>query len=159
MYVSFVLDVYTRMIVCWQVSTRLYTDLALDSLRMGNWRRQRAGQDRAGLTHHSNRGVQYRAVRYADRLDECDAVGSVGSKSDSHDNAIAEALNSLYMAEIARNRDPWQSINNLQIATAEWVDWWNERRLHGELDQRPPAEVEAAYWAARQPSHVPSETN
>lgn len=149
-YVSFVLDVYSRMIVGWQVSTRLYTDLALDALRMGIWRRQRQGRDLAGLIHHSDRGVQYRAIRYADRLAECDAVASVGSKGDSYDNAMAEALNSLYKAELVRNLGPWQSINDLEIATAEWVDWFNERRLHGELDQRPPAEVEATYWAEHQ---------
>lgn len=150
-YVAFVTDVYSRMIVGWQVSTRLYTDLALDALRMGIWRRQRQGHDLAGLTHHSDRGVQYRAIRYTDRLAECDAVASVGSKGDSYDNAMAEALNSLYKAELVRNLGPWQSINDLEIATAEWVDWFNERRLHGELDQRPPAEVEAAYWEIRQP--------
>lgn len=84
-YVAFVLDVYSRMIVGWQVSTRLYTDLALDALSMGIWRREHAGQDLTGLTHHSDRGVQYRAIRYAERLDECDAVASVGSKGDSYD--------------------------------------------------------------------------
>lgn len=150
-YVAFVLDVYSRMIVGWQVSTRLYTDLALDALRMGVWRRERAGQDLTGLIHHSDRGVQYRAIRYADRLAECDAVASVGSKGDSYDNAMAEALNSLYKAELVRNLGPWESINDLEYATAEWVDWWNERRLHGELGHVPPAEVEAAYWAARMP--------
>ena len=72
---------------------------------------------------------------------------------------MAEALNSLYKAELVRNLGPWQSINDLEIATAEWVDWWNERRLHGELDQRPPAEVETAYWASCQPSLALSETN
>lgn len=133
-HVAFVLDVYSRVIVGWQVSTRLYTDLALDALRMGNRRRQRAGQDIAGLTHHSDRGAQYRAIRYADRLAECDAVASVGSKGDSCDNAMAEALNSLYKPELVRNRGPWQSIYDLEIATAEWVDWWNKGRLHGELD-------------------------
>lgn len=150
-YVAFVLDVYSRMIVGWQVSTRLYTDLALDALRMGIWRREHAGHDLAGLTHHSDRGVQYRAIRYAERLAECDAVASVGSKGDSFDNAMAEALNSLYKAELIRNRGPWVSINDVEIATAEWVDWYNERRLHGELSHLPPAEVEAAYWAANQP--------
>lgn len=147
-YVAFVLDVYSRMIVGWQVSTRLYTDLALDALSMGIWRREHAGQDLTGLTHHSDRGVQYRAIRYAERLDECDAVASVGSKGDSYDNAMAEALNSLYKAELIRNRGPWSSINDVEIATAEWVDWYNERRLHGELGHVPPAEHEAAYWAA-----------
>jgi transposase InsO family protein len=82
------------MIVGWQVSTSLRTDLALDALDMGLWARQRAGQDVTGLTHHSDRGVQYRAIRYTERLAEAEAVASVGSKGDSYDNAMAEALNS-----------------------------------------------------------------
>lgn len=147
LYVAFVLEVYSRMIVGWQVSTRLYTDLALDALNMGIWRREHAGQDLTGLTHHSDRGVQYRAIRYAERLAESDAVASVGSKGDSYDNAMAEALNSLYKAELIRNRGPWVGINDVEFATAEWVDWYNERRLHGELGHVPPAEFEAAYWA------------
>lgn len=144
-YTAFVLDVYSRMIVGWQVSTRLYTDLALDALRMGIWRRERAGCDLAGLKHHSDRGVEYRAIRYTERLEECAAVASVGSKGDSYDNAMAEALNSLYKAELIRNRGPWAGITDVEIATAEWVDWYNERRLHGELDYVTPAECEAAY--------------
>lgn len=157
-YVAFVTDVYARYIVGWQCSTRLYTDLALDALRMGIWRRTRQGQDLAGLTHHSDRGVQYRAVRYADRLSECDAVASVGSKGDSYDNAMAEAVNSLYKSELVRNLGPWESINDLEIATAEYVDWFNERRLHGELGQVPPSEIEAAYRAAHDSQPVTTES-
>lgn len=93
-------------------------------------------------------GVQYRAIRYAERLAESDGVASVGSKGDSYNNAMAEALNSLYKAELIRNRGPWVGINDVEFATAEWVDWYNERRLHGELGHIPPAEQEAAYWAA-----------
>ncbi|MBS4753238.1 IS3 family transposase [Nocardioides sp. zg-ZUI104] len=91
-YVAFVLDVFSRMIVGWQVSTSLRTDLALDALDMGLWTRQRAGQDVTGLVHHSDRGVQYRAIRYTERLAEAEAVASVGSRGDSYDNAMAEAL-------------------------------------------------------------------
>jgi len=146
-YTAFVLDVYSRMIVGWQVSTRLYTDLALDALRMGIWRRERAGYDLTGLKHHSDRGVQYRAIRYTERLEECAAVASVGSTGDSYDNAMAEALNSLYKAELIRNHGPWTGITDVEIATAEWVDWYNERRLHGELDHVTPAEFEAGHLA------------
>ena len=92
-YVAFVLDVFSRMVVGWQVSTSLRTDLALDAPDMGLWARQRSGQDVTGLVHHSDRGVQYRAIRYTERLAEADAVASVGSKGDSYDNAMAEALN------------------------------------------------------------------
>ena len=102
-YVAFVLDVFSRMIVGWQVSTSLRTDLALDALDMGLWNRQRAGRDVTGLVHHSDRGVQYRAIRYTERLAEAEAVASVGSKADSYDNAMAEALNSLFKAECIRN--------------------------------------------------------
>lgn len=146
-YVAFVIDVYSRLVVGWQVSTRLYTDLAIDALAMGIWQRQRAGDDLSGLKHHSDRGVQYRAVRYAERLAECEAVASVGSKGDSYDNAMAEAFNSLYKAELIRNHGPWQSINDVEIATAEYIDWFNQRRLHGEIGHVPPAEFEAIYRA------------
>ena len=146
-YVAFVTDVFSRLVVGWQVSTRLYTDLALDALKMGIWRRQHAGDDLTGLIHHSDRGVQYRAIRYAERLAECDAVASVGSMGDSYDNAMAEALNSLYKAELIRNRGPWTAINDVEIATADYIDWFNNRRLHGEIGHVPPAELEAAYRA------------
>ena len=102
-YCAFILDVFSRMVVGWQVSTSLRTDLALDALDMGLWARQRAGQDVAGLTHHWDRGVQYRAIRYTERLAEAEAVASVGSKGDSYDNAMAEAFNSLFKAECIRN--------------------------------------------------------
>lgn len=152
-YVAFVLDVYSRMIVGWQVATSLYTELALDALQMGIWRRERTGQDLTGLVHHSDRGVQYRAIRYTQRLAEAEAVASVGSKGDSFDNAMAEALNSLFKAELVRGPKrrrigPWRGIDDLEIGTAEWVDWYNQRRLHGVLGHVPPAEYEAAYWAA-----------
>ena len=95
-YVAFVTDVFSRRIVGRQTSTSLYTDLALDALQMAVWQRKRAGADLTGLIHHSDRGVQYRAIRYGAALAEADAVASLGSKADSYDNAMAEALNSLY---------------------------------------------------------------
>jgi putative transposase len=151
-YVAFVLDVFSRMIVGWQVSTSLRTDLALDALDMGLWSRQRAGQDVTGLVHHSDRGVQYRAIRYTERLAEAEAVASVGSRGDSYDNAMAEALNSLFKAECIRNpvmrpKGGWKSVGDVEIAVAEYVDWFNHRRLHGELGLVPPAEFEASHWA------------
>jgi putative transposase len=144
-YAAFVLDVFSRRIVGWQVSTSLYTELALDALQMGIWARTKDGADLAGLVHHSDRGVQYRAIRYTERLAEAEAVASVGSRGDSYDNAMAEALNSLFKAELIRNRGPWRDINHLEVAVAEWVDWYNHRRLHGELGHVPPAEYEAAH--------------
>lgn len=141
-YAAFVLDVYSRMIVGWQVATSLYTDLALDALKMATWRRHAAGADLTGLVHHSDRGVQYRAIRYTQRLSEAGAVASVGSKGDSYDNAMAEAFNSLYKAELVRNRGPWRGLDDLEMATVEYIDWYNNRRLHGELGHIPPAEHE-----------------
>ena len=104
-YAAFVLDVFSRRIVGWQVATSLYTELALDALEMGIWSRTEDGADLAGLAHHSDRGVQG------------------GFKGDSYDNAMAEALNSLFKAELVRNKGPWRDIDHLEIAVAEWVDW------------------------------------
>lgn len=145
-YAAFVLDVFSRRIVGWQLSTSLHTDLALDALEMGIWTRRRAGRDLSQLIHHSDRGVQYRAVRYTDRLNEAEAVASVGSKGDSYDNAMAEALNSLFKAELVRNLGPWRGIDDLEIAVAEYTDWYNHRRLHGEIGHIPPVEAENNFY-------------
>jgi putative transposase len=144
-YAAFVLDVFSRLIIGWQVATSLYTDLALDALQMAIWRRHAAGADLTGLVHHSDRGVQYRAIRYTQRLADTGAVASVGSKGDSYDNAMAEAFNSLYKAELVRNKGPWRGIDDLELATVEYIDWYNNRRLHGELGHLPPAEYEALH--------------
>ena len=159
-YAAFVLDVFSRMIVGWQVSTSLRTDLALDALDMGLWNRQRAGRDVTGLVHHSDRGVQYRAIRYTERLAEAEAVASVGSRGDSYDNAMAEALNSLFKAECIRNpimrpKGGWKNVTDVEIAVAEYVDWFNHRRLHGEIGLVPPAEFEANHWVGVTPEHYP----
>jgi putative transposase len=150
-YAAFVIDVFSRMVVGWQVATSLYTDLALDALEMGIWRRRHTGDDLAGLTHHSDRGVQYRALRYTERLEQEAAVASVGSRGDSYDNALAEAFNSLFKAELIRNKGPWTGINDVEIAVAEYIDWFNQRRLHGELGHVPPAEYEALHAAEPDP--------
>ncbi|WP_246477691.1 IS3 family transposase [Actinokineospora xionganensis] len=141
-YAAFVLDVFSRRVVGWQVSTSLRTDLALDALEMGLWTRARAGQDTSELIHHSDRGVQYLAVRYTQRLAESGAVASVGSKGDSYDNTLAEAFNSIFKAELIRNKGPWRGVDDVEIAVAEYIDWYNHRRLHGELGLIPPVEYE-----------------
>jgi putative transposase len=148
-YAAFVLDVHSRLIVGWQVSTSLYTDLALDALKMAIWRRENQGTDLRKLVHHSDRGVQYRAIRYSQRLAEAGAVASVGSKGDSYDNAMAEAFNSLFKAELVRNKGPWRGLDDLEMATVEYIDWYNNRRLHGELGHVPPAEHEALHAMTR----------
>lgn len=132
--------------VGWQLSTSLRTDLALDTREMGIWTRRREGRDLSGLTHHSDRGVQYVAVRYTQRLAETGAVASVGTTGDSYDNALAEAFNSLFKAELVRNKGPWKGIDDLEIATAEYIDWFNHRRLHGEIGLIPPAEHETNHY-------------
>lgn len=144
-YAAFVIDVFSRRVVGWQLSTSLRTDLALDALEMGLWTRRRDGADTAALVHHSDRGVQYVAIRYTERLAEAGAVASVGSKGDSYDNALAEAFNSLFKAELVRNKGPWKSIDDLEIAVAEYIDWFNHRRLHGEVGLVPPVEFEHAH--------------
>jgi putative transposase len=148
-YAAFVTDVFSRRVVGWQLSTSLRTDLALDALEMGIWSRTRAGGDLSRLIHHSDRGVQYVAIRYCERLAENGIVASVGSKGDSYDNAMAEAFNSLFKAELVRNRGPWRGINDLEIAVAEYIDWFNMRRLHGQIGMIPPAEKENAYYSQR----------
>lgn len=146
-YAAFVLDVFSRRIVGWQLSTSLHTDLALDALEMGLWARAREGRDLSELIHHSDRGVQYRAIRYTQRLAEAGAVASVGSRGDSYDNAMAEAFNSLFKAELIRNHGPWTGIDELEFAVAEYIDWYNQRRLHGQIGYVPPVEAENAYHA------------
>ncbi len=141
-YCAFVLDVFSRRVVGWQVSTSLRTDLALDALNMGLWTRHHDGHDTSALVHHSDRGVQYLAIRYTERLGEAGAVASVGSNGDAYDNAMAEAFNSLFKAELVRNLGPWKSIDDLEIAVAKYIDWFNFRRLHGEIGLIPPVEFE-----------------
>jgi putative transposase len=144
--VAFIIDVLSRFIVGWQASRSLRTDLALDALEMALWRRRARRLD--GLVHHSDRGSQYLAVRYSDRLAEAGVVASVGSKGDSYDNALAESFHGLYKAELIHHAGPWRGLEDVEYATLEYVDWFNQRRLHGELGMIPPAEFETAYYAA-----------
>lgn len=142
------------------MSTSLRTAFAFGALDMGLWARQRAGRDTAALVHHSDRGVQYGVIHYSERLAEADAVASVGSKGDSYDNAMAEALNSLFKAECIRNplmrpKGGWKNVSDVEITTAEYVEWFNHRRLHGEIGLVPPAEFKAHHWAIVTPTHYP----
>jgi putative transposase len=149
-YVAFIIDVYSRFIVGWQATRSLRTDLALDALEMAMWARR--GHDLSGLIHHSDRGVQYLAIRYTERLAEAGVVGSVGSRGDSYDNALAESLNGLYKTELIRRRGPWRGLDDVEFATLEWVDWFNHRRLHGEIGMAPPAEIEDRYYRQNSPA-------
>ena len=140
-YVAFIIDVFSRYVVGWQTSRSLHTDLALDALKMACWARGR--HQLAGLIHHSDRGVQYLSFRYTAHLVEAGIVPSVGSRGDSYDNALAESFNGLYKAELIRHQGPWTGLDDVEYATLEYVDWFNRRRLHGELGMIPPAEFEA----------------
>lgn len=132
------------------------TDLALDALEMGLWTRRREGHDTRNLLHHSDKGVQYIAVRYTERLAEAGAVASVGSAGDSYDNALTEAFNSLFKAELVRDKGPWKGMDDLEIAVAEYVDWFNHRRLHGEIGTVPPIERETEH-SRHNPTPAPAE--
>ena len=141
-YTAFVVDVFSRAIVGWRVAASLHAELALDALEMAIWAR---GSNLPDLVHHSDRGVQYLAIRYTERLAEAEAVSSVGSRGDSYDNALAETVNGLYKAELINRQGPWRSVEQVELATAEWVHFWNDRRLHSACGDIPPAEFEAAY--------------
>ena len=145
-YLAFVTDLYSRRIVGWRASTSLRADLALDALEQAIWSRRREGADLAGLIHHSDRGVQYLAIRYTERLAEIGALGSVGSVGDSYDNAAAESLIGLFKTELIRRRGPWRGLDQVEIATLEWVDWFNNRRLHSACGDVPPAEYEREHY-------------
>lgn len=143
-YVAFIVDVFARRIVGWRVSNSLRTDIALDALEQALYERD-VNED-SGLIHHSDHGVQYLSIRYTDRLTEAGILPSVGSVGDSYDNALAETINGLYKAEVIRQRGPWRSIDEVEYATLEWVDWFNNRRLLEPIGNVPPAEKEAAYY-------------
>jgi len=145
-YVAFITDVFSRRIVGWQASRSLKTDLALHALEQAIWDRTRDGADLDGLIHHSDRGVQYLAIRYTERLAENGVVNSVGSRGDSYDNAMAESIFGLYKTELIRNKGPWRGLDDLELATLEWVDWFNHRRLFHDLGRIPPAEFEDQHY-------------
>jgi putative transposase len=146
-YVAFIIDVHSRFVVGWQASRSLRTDLALDALEMAIYARRPDG-----VVHHSDRGVQYLSIRYTERLSEAGVVASVGSKGDSYDNALAESFNGLYKTELIRRRGPWSGLDDVEFATLEYVDWFNHRRLHGQIGMTPPAEAEAAFYAQPTPT-------
>ena len=141
-YTAFVVDAFSRRIVGWRTASSLRTDLALDALEMAIFAR---GKELTGLVHHSDRGVQYLAIRHTERLAEAGVINSVGSRGDSYDNALAETVNGLNKTELVRRRKRWRSLEELELATADWVTWWNGRRLHEACGYTPPAEFEEAY--------------
>lgn len=143
-YVAFVIDTYARRIVGWRVSSSATAGFVLDALEQAIHDRRPAKD--AGLIAHSDRGSQYLAVRYTERLVEEGIEPSVGSVGDSYDNALAETVIGLFKTEVIRPRGPWRSLEAVELATLEWVDWFNHRRLLELIGHVPPAEAEAAYY-------------
>jgi putative transposase len=144
-YVAFIIDVYARKIVGWRVSRSAHASFVLDALEQAlHDRRPISG---GGLVCHSDRGSQYVSIKYTERLAEAGLEPSVGSVGDSYDNALAETINGLYKAEVIWRKGPWRSLDAVEYATLEWVDWYNNRRLLEPIGNIPPAEAEAAYYA------------
>ena len=149
-YVCFIVDAFSRRIVGWRVATNMKTEMVLDALEMA--RRSRGGRRLVGLVTHSDAGSQFTSVRFTERLDEIGARPSIGTVADSYDNALAETTNGLYKAECVYGPDThgWDDVDQLELATLSWVHWFNEQRLHGHCNDVPPAEFEAAFYAAQQ---------
>jgi putative transposase len=147
-YVCFIIDAFSRRIVGWRVAGHMRTSMVLDALEMARWSR---GARLEGLVTHSDAGSQYTSIRYGERLEEIGAVPSIGSVGDSYDNALAESVNSLYKTELIYGPDqgPWRTVEEVELATLMWVRWYNEQRIHGYLNNIPPAEYEDAYHTER----------
>jgi transposase InsO family protein len=141
-FMALVIDVFARRIVGWRVSRSLQTDFVLDALEQALYDRP----DTDHLVHHSDRGTQYLSIRYTDRLSEAGVALSVGSKGDSYDNALAETIIGLYKTEVIGCRGPWRTVEDVEFATLQWVDWFNHRRLLEPIGNIPPAEREEKYY-------------
>jgi putative transposase len=149
-YVCFIVDAFSRRIVGWRVAANMKTAMVLDALEMA--RRARGNRRLVGLVAHSDAGSQFTSVRFTERLDEIGARPSIGTVADSFDNALAETTNGLYKAECVYGPDThgWHDVDDLELATLTWVHWFNHERLHSHCDDTPPAEYEAAFYAAQQ---------
>jgi len=143
-YVAFVIDAFARRIVGWRVSRTAHASFVLDALEQAL--HERRPVQGTGLVHHSDRGVQYVSIRYTERLADAGIEPSVGSVGDSYDNALAETINGLYKTEVIRRRGSWRSLETVEFATLDWVDWFNNRRLFEPIGNIPPAEAEARYY-------------
>ncbi len=145
-YVAFIFDVFSRLIVGWRVSRSLRSDLALDALEQALW--ARPGSD--DLVHHSDRGVQYVSIRYTERLAEAGIEPSVGSVGDSYNNAMAESIIGLYKTEVIHRLGSWRNVDHVEFETLVWVEWFNNRRLLEPLGYIPPVEFEELYYQRQQ---------
>ncbi|MGH9045566.1 MAG: DDE-type integrase/transposase/recombinase [Acidimicrobiales bacterium] len=152
-YVAFIIDVFSRRLVGWKAARSMTAPLVIDALNMAAWTRRHTGVD--GLVCHTDAGSQYTSITYTERLSGVGAAPSIGTVGDSYDNAMAESVIGLFKTELHRNPaalaangSPWKGLDDLELATCGWVSWFNEERLHSELDDQTPAEVEAAYYAS-----------
>lgn len=149
-YVAFVIDAYARRILGWKADTSMKTPLVLDTLEMAMWNRRRAGiSDFTGLIHHSDAGSQYVSIAFTERLIEAGVDPSVGSVGDAYDNSLAETTIGLFKTEMIKQRGPWKTMAQLEFAVAEYIDWFNHRRLHSACSDMPPAEYERLYYATQ----------
>jgi putative transposase len=146
-YVCFIVDVFSRSIVGWRVATNMRTDMVLDALEMARWSR---GTRLEGLVCHSDAGSQFTSIRYGERLAELGALPSIGSVGDSYDNALAETVNGLFKTEVIRRQGPWRHVDEVELATLNWVHWFNTSRLHSSLGDIPPAEFEQNHYRQQQ---------
>jgi len=149
-YVCFIVDAFSRRIVGWRAASNMKTEMVLDALEMA--RAARGGHRLTSLVTHSDAGSQFTSVRFTERLEEIGARPSIGTVADSYDNALAETTNGLYKTECVYGPDThgWDDVDELELATLSWVHWFNEQRLHGHCGHVPPAEYEAAFYAAQQ---------
>lgn len=143
-YVAFVIDAYAKRIVGWRMSSSMTTDFVLDALEQALY--DRRPDPSGGLIHHSDRGSQYVSIRYSERLGEAGINPSVGNTGDAYDNALAETINGLYKAEVIHKRGPWKTKAAVELATLEWVSWFNHIRLLESIGDIPPAEAEERYY-------------
>jgi putative transposase len=149
-YVAFVIDAYARRILGWRVAATMATSMVLDAIEQAIWTRQQEGTIQLkDVVHHTDRGSQYTSIRFTERLAEAGIQPSVGAVGSSYDNALAETINGLYKTELIKPRKPWRTIEEVELATAEWVHWFNHRRLYEYCGDIPPAQLEAAYYAQR----------
>ena len=146
-YVAFVIDAYARRIIGWRSATSMTSQLVLDAIEHAVWTRGRDGRQVSGVIHHHDHGSQYTSVAVSERLAADGIRPSMGVVGSSYDNALAETINGLYKTELIKARGPWRTIDQVEVATAEWVDWFNHRRIYEYCGDLPPAQMEDTYYA------------
>jgi putative transposase len=158
-YTAFVIDAYARRLLGWSVATTMTSQLVLDAVEQAIWTRRREGKDLTGLVAHHDHGVQYVSVAYSEHLAAAGIKPSTGAVGSSYDNALAESVIGLYKTELIKPRGPWRSFDDLEIATAEWVDWFNHRRPFEYCDDLTPVEAEQAHYAHHRAQQQPELSN